>query len=494
MKRIFIILLTLSLILSLCACQPTPEKGVVGQKDSERMIENAQKTDKTESSDKSLAEQYGIPEEYKYETQGKDGKLNIKVDAQVVVPDKSAMPIYRVRAADFTQEQVDAFWNVFCDGLAMWEISDVLSKSDIENMIIERKRLLEQSPGATDSFKQNIISELEEALKAAPETVERNRADGRLSPKSLYTDLAATQKIADYMGVNAYGEGIEFSVSNNNDLKETITKADTPGMSSMISPVRAATIQYINDNNSAYKNRRVGFGYSPSIPIMQDSDVDAKMLEKVGITPSEAKLLVQDLLDKTNSGMAVDSIYFQDDEQFGHEDFIVRPAENWAYRILCVREMDGIPCAYMSGTSNAGIDAMAPSWAYEQMEFLVNSEGIFKMNWIAPLEITETVNQDAQLLPFSEIIKVFEKIMMIKYESIPEWLEDRDFEIDRITLSLQRVAEQDSPENGLLIPAWNFYGKRIDRQKGGSVTEDISTSFLSINAIDGSIIDPGKGY
>ena len=68
--------------------------------------------------------------------------------------------------------------------------------------------------------------------------------------------------------------------------------------------------------------------------------------------------------------------------------------------------------------------------------------------------------------------------------------------IDRVELSLQRIAEQDNFSAGLLVPVWNFYGTCSETAGGrhDRYTNTNRGSFLSINAVDGSVIDLNKGY
>lgn len=89
----------------------------------------------------------------------------------------------------------------------------------------------------------------------------------------------------------------------------------------------------------------------------------------------------------------------------------------------------------------------APYWMYESLDCMVNSQGIFSLMWRSPTEVTETVNGDAQMKPFSEIQEIFEKMMGVKYEAQADYSGSKyDFEINRITLSLHRIIEQDSGE------------------------------------------------
>ena len=52
-----------------------------------------------------------------------------------------------------------------------------------------------------------------------------------------------------------------------------------------------------------------------------------------------------------------------------------------------------------------------------------------------------------------------------------------------------RISEADSYDTGLLVPVWDFQGKVTDEY--GS---EFAGSVMTINAIDGSIIDRSLGY
>jgi hypothetical protein len=327
------------------------------------------------------------------------------------------------------------------------------------------------------------LAELEQQLKTAPDTLAEEQTDGTLIEKNDMYPASEEGNASDAtpipqsggsgMGLEAYeryngGTGRTFYV--NNDSSPSMTYSDF--------------------RNSAAES---SFGVSSSVPILEDSDVSTELLPKVELKPSEAKQLVQKLLDKTNSGMVVDSIYLQDDTQY-YDDGTIQPPAHYAYLIYCVRTVEGFPCSCVAGESMPEADATAPSWRYEQTYFMVNSEGIFNMVWTCPLEVVETVNEDAQLTPFTEIQEIFENMMLVKYEAQSE-TSKYTFMIDRVTLSLHRIIEQNSNESGLLVPAWNFYGKwTIKTDDPNGSFEYLGQSFMTINAIDGSVIDIYKGY
>lgn len=494
MKRVFPIILCLALLLSLAACQPTPEQGVVAEKDSDRMLEMAQKDPEVTNDGRSLAEQYGIPQSYQFTKSGSGGRFHVSVDAQVIVPGRSALPIYRVRAAEFSQNTVTAFFQALCGDAEMYIDSGLRTKEQIQQDILELKgqiAALETDPQASEDVLGSVrstLAQLEQELETAPETLNEERTGGILldgsaaaSGAPASTDgapVATVMTQADGSGthLDAYervgdGRGRTFGVDNDS----------TPAM-----------IYYDNRNLAAGN----AFGLSPSLPVADDADIDAESLSKVGITPGGARQMVQSLLDETGSGMTVDRMYLQDDTIY-YDDGTVEPAQHYAYLVYCVRTVDGLPCAYTAGASYLADDAAAPYWQYEEMYFLVNGEGIFEMWWTCPIEVVETVNVDAQLKAFPEIRGIFEKMMSVIYGA-QDKNNKEEFEINRVTLSLHRIIEQNSNASGLLVPTWNFYGKETstwsDPSGYSESFETLDRSFLTINAIDGSIIDISKGY
>lgn len=57
-----------------------------------------------------------------------------------------------------------------------------------------------------------------------------------------------------------------------------------------------------------------------------------------------------------------------------------------------------------------------------------------------------------------------------------------------------RVIEQNADERqGLLVPVWNFYGTR-SCQYGDEEDTTSKMILLSVNAVDGTIIDISRGY
>jgi hypothetical protein len=537
MKKLLI--LSLVGILFLTGCQPTPEKEVVAQKDLEQMLSTADKHG-AQSTGLSLIEQYGIPETFQCDLKGTNGILSINAAAAITVPEGDRMPIYRVKATNFTQEQVTAFWKELVGDTEMWHSPNQRTKAMIQQEILS----LKQQMAAEDLMfspedAQEELKRLEEDYSAAPETMEEHRAEGTLETTPVYENGTPTSKeLASYTGFNAYEKtgsadtsGKTFTVQNNYDLKESALGKEAQGQAQSALPIsRNAYIWYRNSHNLGASTV---FNDATALPVDKETQLDPNIASTVGPTPKEAIEKAQALLDKTDSGMMVHHAYLMSGRQRGEVDGSGEAAQRYAYKLFCVRLVNGVPASYINSTSTTGDFSgsengtvlleefsNSASWGYEAMTISINKEGIFEVHWNSPLEVTETVNEDSQLLPFSDVQGIYEKMMSVTYDvkdayqSMPysdmpnaadnisgfsynagdDIVPGVAFEVDRVTLSLHRIAEQNSFENGLLIPAWNFYGKKTETFSDGYSQSVVSNSMMTINAIDGTVIDILKGY
>ena len=191
MKRTFVI--ALAILFLLTACQATPDAPIVVQKDMEQMIERADSAPAFAEGDARLVirERYGFPAEYDYRTE--KGKLQIDVKAGVDVPDVYLMPIVRVAARDFTQEEVSRLFDLLCGEKTMYILPDRMSKAQIEEQLIRAKKDAAQlaASGNEDDistaayYADELVPMLEEMYASAPEDNELVLSDGTLGRMEL---------------------------------------------------------------------------------------------------------------------------------------------------------------------------------------------------------------------------------------------------------------------------------------------------------------------
>ena len=120
MKRIMLISICVLLFSSL-ACQPTPEADFIKQKDSEAMLEKAAANKDGTKIDEVLVQEepdsIGVFQDgnhqldtYRYEASDMSGKVHLKVNAKIILPDVEYLPIARVSSSPFTEADVEALY------------------------------------------------------------------------------------------------------------------------------------------------------------------------------------------------------------------------------------------------------------------------------------------------------------------------------------------------------------------------------------------------
>ena len=73
-------------------------------------------------------------------------------------------------------------------------------------------------------------------------------------------------------------------------------------------------------------------------------------------------------------------------------------------------------------------------------------------------------------------------------------LRDKNITVTAVRLGLMRIIEKDNNDTAYLVPVWDFFGT-YDSDGGTLVIgEDGYETLLTINAVDGSVIDRTLGY
>ncbi len=511
------------------ACQPTPEEPVIVGKNQEKMLEAAAQTPEKDEV-VPPAEQVNALDTYSADISLADGKLTITANAPVFIPDMDGMPTIRVQAADFTQEQVDGMITALFEGQTIYETEwGPETKDEIMEQIVRCEQMKTTEEYSSEGDQEQMderIAMLKRNYEKAPEKSEDiiTESDGQL--KQMEVKDQEYNHMAYYMGLNVttntedYEQGESLMVQNNDDMTEAvfeIRKDDDGNVTGMSGrPLRRnAMMRYNNYAIGGWTN----WGQHPPIAVNENTVIDdPAVMEKLKMTPAQAKAQVEALLNKAGIDyMQVCAMYLLDDENLGNYDGIVSPAENYAYRVCCCRTLDGVPCAYLRGYSSVGgmdesikgnMDVSSlkyvGDWEYETFQIMLNDQGIISLSWSSPLNIQKTLVENSALLPFERIVKAFEQRIRDKYEpqAREEHVASIEFKVERVSLELQRIAEQDSLETGLLVPVWNFYGTEmegfVDREQ-----DDVHINYngfneprpiLSVNAIDASVIDNDIGY
>ncbi len=476
MKRILPFVLAVALLLT--GCQKTPEEGIVKGKSSEALIEKAQTT----PGQGALAQRVNAPEHYDAAFSNESGELTVTVDAAVTVPDADKVPIIRVKPAHITQAQTDVLMDTLVQG-ELYQFGIPRTKSEIADQIVEVKRQIAQGPSPEDEgtlfvtedgqltweeyMRDIYLPMLQEQYDAAPETAEPQPATG------LLTDDGSGLKSAG--GVNTTDElGWESLIVYDSDNMDIPPSAQY---------VRAAAEGFIFAYNTAERFSQ----------IVDYAGVDIDDLAPVTVTEAEARAMCDAVVQALDIPHM--TLYAAAKKYGGGKE-----APRCCWELQYTRDIGGVPVAYTSwsvglpelpaGVSAAEAVYIAP-WDYEKLNFYVNDDGIVGMNWQSPCQLTDTVTEDAALMDFADVADIFQKMFTVKYDG-----EAMDVTIDAVRLSYMRVSEQDKNYTGLLVPVWDFYGSQT-RLLGNGETDtfyDPDQSLLTINAVDGTVVDRSLGY
>ena len=458
------------------ACQQTPDKPIVIGKDQAVLIEKAQATPENASTTKAPTDQ----SKYITSFSGTTPDFSVSADATIETPSNVTMSIIRVKPAEFSTELAEKMYDYLCSGTNMYYEEQLNTKPAIEKMILDAKQQISNGQD-TDGGIQDYVDRLEKMYESASDDAGNPVMTVDMREKTI---SSFKYHIFDVYSTLDKSHGKQFSIRTNS----------IPVVSDQ-SPRSDSTFQYIN------------FDFFPL--------TECRMIEKVTgqstapsisglkLTPLEAQQTAEQFLKAVGiEGYQVSDVFLMDNGVLEGGTTISGDL-NYIYKVYFQRVINGISVTSPTYMTSVGGADTGNEWEYERFFMQINDQGIFHIYWSTPLNIGETVVDSSNLLPFDEISEIFENMMRIKYEPLLKTAgsyQSLHYNITRVTLTYQRISEMNSITTGLLVPVWNFYGtatgnaKEQNEVQWGEAVDDFVEPFLSINAIDGSVIDIKLGY
>jgi len=490
MKKVLPFILAIASAILFAGCQATPEELVVVPKDSERLIEKAE--DGSEEGTEALS----IPSGHvKFSATGADGNLVIVVDASVDVPEVDQLPMIRVTSKGFDQSIVTQIFNTLFTGQTVFDNSNDAgrSKTDIEKNILQMQQQLSDGSyeqyGFSEEEWNNLISQLKDDYLHAPDKVdaEKTITDG--------TMMLSSDDQYQFSMLNAVSDTGSLRIRSNLNNK-------TADESSLV---------YSRNNAPTYT-------MADPVNVSVSFDSEHETDDKVGYSLSNAIELCSNMFSSNTLSLDLASVYMVNDSSMGLSDDEVRSAQNYAYKLFYVREVAGVPVA-VDAAMGMNEDSYNIRWSYEQIEVVIDKNGIVSLNWGAPLSIEEMIKQNVKVISLDSANDIFKMMALTVYEPQAKPLNPKvksieiDVKIDEIQLRLLRIREQNTEgtRTGILVPAWVYYGSVKsatfweDPSQNTVVYQGSSNQFgnmyywgptivLAINAVDGSIIDTAIGF
>lgn len=458
---------------ALAGCQNTPENPAVVGRNVEKMLETAQREgDAAEEASADLYARLGAPARYAAEVKSKGGRITVFADAEVLLP-QAELPIVRVRPATFSLEQAEHFADaLFGSGAHYVEYDDRYLPLAVYERQLEKLRegIADWENVGQYEFdlqyytKQEAEKALQELLVEmanAPESLPYHAPDYVWSKPHVYTEEGEVETDSTYLVLWAMPDDAIFSRFDvSNDLYLSTT----------------ARMEYVRD-----------FAVPIGGLIPNATDIS----DKLTISEEEAFALAE----KTVEAMGVEGFTCSARQQtFSHS---VRTDPPAFYQFMYTRRFGGVTETYTNAEqNNAGYNA---AWYYERIYVLVDDGGVLYVRYNSPYDIVETVMEQTELLPFATIQSIFEKMAVIvgnEVDGNPTWEGgELEYHVTSVRLGLVNIREPNS-DTGLIVPAWDFMGYSRGRmrpdQPWGVAASNGYGSFLTVNAIDGSIIERGS--
>lgn len=505
-----------TLMVTLSGCAGNPEESVVKEKNMDKMLQQAQATDYANLYEE-VKEEMKQYESYQKKFKDKNLHVTVNVDAKVEVPGVDKLSVYRVRAKKIKQEFLDRVRTALTPDTVYYEGNkrDARTKAVIAQEINEHKEWIRQAkkedPERVEEYEQSL-ADLEKEYKTAPAKVELTDypTDNKIKNiKDLYESDKEDSFYSWLYDLNKNGQ-MFYGVSDGKD-------GNFHALFMQNSDDYGNCLRYESGKNW-YVDQRI---YSAFV----DSDIPSIVLKEEGKEP-----------DFSDNGKGIEmeggaNVQCVDNEpltlteadaeqkvtvllkQLGLEDYqcydkgvyaqLIKQGDDGSqqyrniYRFLCLRKLDDVFVSNLAGYKMTdgfqGGQHVKKVWGNEGIAVAVNDSGIVGFHYLSPLSVDETVVEMSRVKPFREIKDTFEKMVVI--ENAPDSTEsegepqDVSVQVTNVRLIYTRISEKDSFDTGLVVPVWNFEGTVTDEygtQNKGTV--------LSINAIDGSVINQELGY
>lgn len=491
MRNCLLVLLLVLFSTLLFGCQETPEYDAVQNK-GESALDDAIAAAPVEQNF------LGAPQEWQHEFGNQDGTISIVVDASIELPDTQCYPVARVKKVDLTETWLENFILKLGNGSKVYEHKDetMYTKNEVERIILDLKRQL-TDPGSnlnsanlSEETRSELIKEKEAEIKAWEEYY-----------KTAPDTFVPTEKEIQY-SLSSTGRQQQFSC--NMDLGK-----ENPAY---VCVSRSGEGGYVTISN-----------YDAQLGEPMDSFHDLEKLDRIAMNAEQASELglsfLERLGEKDFSPSLILGGYLRD---MNNPNLSTEEALPQCYHIYYTRSVEGVKTTYRATSMDAYLmngrmaekaaimEQYAPFWPQESVEMILTDSGIQYVRWEMPTQPGETLNTNVQLLPFDAIQRIFETQMTIEglwTNPADTGIIAREVVITRIVLGMMQIREKDTYDGLLMVPTWNFYGYEVYTYpapvEGGYELDDENKykndqldghSFLTINAIDGSIINPVLGY
>ena len=459
MKKITIAVAAVILVCCfLTACQPTPQEEFIQTKNDKEPL--AEKIEEVEVSQDEYAELEDY--DYVYEKEYKCGN-KLTVNADIDAGNSEKISVLTVTEKEF--EGGDSLKEILERLYPDYEFYEYKGTSEqyFEQLMLYQKILMCEKKGEP----WIVDGEQIDGVPLADKYIKEAAADENFEVSNL-ENLEAL--------VEQYKENYQRAVNEKNVLTDFKLK-DVDGMSKQVNiqaisenDVPGLWISFVNWDDipgTSFSVDRLNFNspiaFRETFIYPEQFPDDADFIK----AKEAAEKYIADLgldymsLEKVASGTHNNHrFYFTRDINGFHENY--------------VRE-------YFIAPQKDGEDRDVMNLWRQEYAYVEVWDGVIQSTYWANASDASVDAENVEVLPWNEIQEIFEKQMDYLLTPGPIYTSFTKLDIDRIELGYTKVLMQNSNGQYKLIPTWNFYGTE------NSVAKEYC--FMSINAIDGTVID-----
>ena len=495
MKRITAFFLVSLLLLG--GCQPTPEVETVPPKDFEALLEKAQaspaavQVTMVPKAEATAGPEATSGDRFLWDFYGKTEAFHVTVDAEIVRPE-GPFPIVEVCPGDFDEASAQPFFDVLTEGYALYTAEELETKASLEKQIAEMQQFIDDGLPGFDGPASKKKDEIKH-WKSELDKLKQRYLTARDEPGTPATQVQLTWREPAKYDTQTSGGFLVQSADRKQTFQVRTNATGAHGKRNFDS--KEAVVLFYNDA-ALPENAIRAFYQSDAI---EDRDI-VPAGSGLSVTPRVAQAQAEALVERLGlTDFAVKDVRLTHAPEEA-DGLIGVPC--YLYSVSFVRMVNGIPVIRPTDESSSGDEAEPrPSWAYEELAVSLRNKDIYGFVYGGPLIVGKTLVEDAQLMSFDAVMERFDQMVRVKYEGMmadPGWggIQSMEVRVDRIELSLERVIQPDNIDGGLLVPVWSFFGSILCTrlQDSFNYVYDPTVPFLTLNAVDGTLIDPMKGY
>lgn len=462
----FMAIVILPLIFVACfatSCQPTPTTPIVQGKGSDlirNIEENSTKAtnsniDTIQSDDNRAADSFRSDENW--EDMFNINNCSVTIKASIVYPSITQIPAVKVKPYCFSEKDIDNFMSVFFPGMQVSNYTSITKETLEKELLYYKKLLIDLKEGQhpADDLRSidvqiddcmNKIKELETQLSNITPDI----------PQKLdksFRSISSVDSQAQFIG--------KLGVK---DYLLTVNNEEGIG-SSMV-------FEYSGLNVSKLSK----FPENAADNFDDASKLADNYISALGITD-------QVLIEKTHVSLRASEIG------------TTQPV--YGYMLKYVRSYGGIAPIKIDGAPKGLSSLNSKSEQYgrraytESITIITDGTQLFWLEWDYPYTVDALISGNVKTIDK-------DKATSIATAQLNRILADKESTkllIDRFELSGAYLTIKDEPDIFLIVPVWDLIGYQTfedGRRYLGS--KDDPLSFVTINAVDGSIIDRELGY